>query len=204
MEFSDFSYPVVLTQFGLRYAPPDDLFAGVPPVPPSEGLALSFPTALRLAEFVSTEKARSEWMIAPLLADFWGRYGGRVGVYSGVTFAADPANSLVGYCDFLVSRGPQQTEITPPVVVIFEAKNENIAGGLGQCVAAMVGAERYNRAAGQPTDTVYGCVTTGTAWRFVRLHADTVTLDDRLRTIEHADHLLGILVYIVGPVPPAA
>lgn len=201
MAFSDFSYPAVLAQFNLRYAPPDDLFAGVPPLPPSQGLSLTFPATLQLASFVSTEKARSEWMIAPLLADFWARYGGRVGVYSGVTFAADPANSLVGVCDFLVSRGPQQTELTPPAVIIFEAKNENIAGGLGQCVAAMVGAERYNRAAGQPTDTVYGCVTTGSAWRFVRLHADTVTLDRHERTIEHADQLLGILVHIVGPIP---
>jgi hypothetical protein len=203
MAFSDFSYPAVLTELGLTYAPPEDLFAGVPPLAPTQGLALSLPVALQLASLVSTEKARSEWMIAPILADFWGRYGGRVGVYSGGTFSADPANGLVGVCDFLVSRGPQQTVVTPPVVVIFEAKNENITGGLGQCIAAMVGAERANRSAGQPVDTVYGCVTSGTSWRFLRLHNGAVTLDRPERTIEHADQLLGILVHIVGPIPAA-
>ncbi len=202
MAFSDFAYPDVLTQLSLQYAPPEDLFAGVPPLAPTQGLALSFPAALQLAEFVSTEKARSEWMIAPLLADFWGRYGGRIGVYSGMTFAADPPNGLVGVCDFLVSRGPQQTAVTPPVVVIFEAKNESIAGGLGQCVAAMVGADRANRSVGQPADAIFGCVTTGTAWRFLRLRNNTVTLDSHVRTIDHADQLLGILVHIVGPIPP--
>lgn len=201
MAFSDFAYPQVLTDLGLTYAPPDDLFVGVPPLAPTQGLALSLPITLQLASLVSTEKARSEWMIAPILADFWGRYDGRVGVYSGLTFTADPTNGLTGVCDFLISRGPQQTTVTPPVVVIFEAKNESITGGLGQCVAAMVGAERANRTAGQPADAIYGCVTTGTAWRFLRLRNDTITLDRHERTIDHADQLLGILVHIVGPIP---
>ncbi|MCU0704884.1 MAG: hypothetical protein MUF18_12975 [Fimbriiglobus sp.] len=203
MAFSDFQYPDVLTQLGLIYTPPDDLFAGVSPLAPTQGLALQLPAALQLAEFVSTEKARSEWMIAPLLVDFWSRYHGRVGVYSGLPFVADPANGLVGVCDFLISRGPQQTAVTPPVVVIFEAKNESITGGLGQCVAAMVGAERANRAAGQPVEVIYGCVTTGTAWRFLRLRDGSVTLDNRVRSIEHVDQLLGILAHIVGPIPAA-
>ena len=93
--------------------------------------------------------------------------------------------------------------VAPPVLVAFEAKNESIVGGLGQCVVAMVGTQRFNTRLGAPADPIYGCVTTGTAWRFLRLSATTVTLGLREYTIAEVDTLLGILVYMVGP-PPAA
>ena len=53
------------------------------------------------------------------LADFWSRYHGRVGLYSGVTFNADPAAGLNGWCDYLISQSPQQFVITPPILVAF-------------------------------------------------------------------------------------
>lgn len=201
MAFSDFQYPDVLRQFGLTHATASDLFAEVPAVPLSQGLAMSLPAAVRLASVVSTEKARSEWMIAPLLADFWARYRGQIGVYSGVNFVADVEARLTGFVDFLISRGPQQVQVTPPVIVIVEAKNENISGGLGQCVAGMVGAQRMNQREGQPVDPIYGCSTTGSAWKFLRLSGSTVTLDLTEYAISQADKLLGILIHMAGPVP---
>lgn len=201
MAFSDFAYPDVLRQFGLTFANADDLFAGVTPVPPSQGLALVLPTAVRLASAVSTEKARSEWMIAPVLVDLWARYHGRIGVYSGAELRADPDAGLTGVLDFVICRSPQQMLVTPPAVVVVEAKRENIADGLGQCIAGMVGARRLNAREGLPADPLYGCVTTGSVWRFLRLSCGTVTLDLTEYTITQADRLLGILTYIVGPDP---
>ena len=201
MAFSDFKYPAVLGELGLTYASAPDLFGRVPPVPPSRGLELTLPTMIRLGTMNSTEKARSEWLIAPLLADFWERYRGQIGVYSGVAFSADPDADLNGLCDFLISRAPQQTSVTPPAVVIVEAKNENIAGGLGQCVSAMVGAQRWNRRAGTPVEVVYGCSTTGTAWRFLQLAGTTLTADLTEYTSRDVDRILGILVHMIGPIP---
>ncbi len=205
MAFSDFKYPDVIAQFGLTFDNTDDLFATVAPVPPTPTLRDSLPMTSRLATTLGTEKARSEWMVAPVLADFWGRYHGRVSLYSGATFNADPAAGLNGVCDYLICLGPQQfVVVAPPVLVAFEAKNEDMMGGLGQCVAAMIGAQRFNARLGTPADPVYGCVTTGSVWRFVRLSGSTITLGLREYGIGEVDRLLGILVHLVGPPPAAA
>lgn len=86
-------------------------------------------------------------------------------------------------------------------MVIFEAKRENINEGLGQCIAGMVGAQRFNRRNNAPIDPIYGCVTTGTSWRFLRLSGTTVTLDLVEYGLNQVDRLLGILVHMLGPIP---
>jgi hypothetical protein len=204
MAFGDFTYPEVFARLGLTFDNVENMFAGVPPVAASAALVQQLAISTPLATTLNTEKARSEWMIAPILADFWGRYRGRIGLYSGVTFNADPEAGLTGFCDYLVSRSPQQFVVMPPVLVAVEAKNESIPGGLGQCVAEMVGAQRYNRRHDAPSDPIYGCVTTGTAWRFLRLSGTTLTLDLREYGIAEVDQLLGILAHVVGVPPPAA
>jgi hypothetical protein len=204
MAFSDFKYPDVLQQFGLTFDNAEDLFPAVVPVPPNPPLRQWLPITVPLASTLSSEKARSEFMIAPVLADFWSRYHGRIGLYSGMNFPADPDAGLTGYCDFVISRSPQQIFVTPPVLVAFEAKNEDIGGGMGQCVAAMVGAQRFNRRHNAPADPIYGCVTSGSVWRFLRLSGAALTLGLREYTIAEVDRLLGILVQIVGPPPAVA
>ncbi len=205
MAFRDFQYPDLLATFGLTSEPTADLFGQVPPVQPSPGFQASLAVSARLAALLNTEKARSEGMIAPVLFEFWARYRARIGLYSGNEFNADPAAGLSGYCDFLISPVPQQPYVTPPVLVIFEAKKENINDGLGQCIAGMVGAQRFNRRQNAPADPLYGCVTTGTAWKFLQLRGAAVTLGLTEYTLSEVDRILGILTHIVGPVPqPAA
>ncbi len=202
MAFGDFKYPDVLQQFGLKFDNADDLFPDAQPVAPSPLLLEQLRLTAGLASTINTEKARSEWMVAPVLADFWSRYHGQIGLYSGVSFNADPDAGLNGFCDYLICRSPQQMVITPPAMVAFEAKNESIVGGLGHCIAAMIGAQRFNRRNNAPSDPIYGCITTGTAWRFLKLSNNTLTLGMNEYTISQADRLLGIFTHMVGP-PPA-
>ena len=202
MAFSDFQYPAVVQQFGLTWQTTDDLFAGVPSVPPTAAFRETIAVTSRLAAIVNTEKARSEGMIAPLLSDFWSRYRSQISLFSGVDFQADPAAKLNGFCDFLIARAPQQPQIVAPVMVIFEAKKENINDGLGQCIAGMVGAQRFNQRTNAPVDSVFGCVTTGTAWRFLQLTSATLTFDSVEYELHQTDRILGILTHVVGP-PPA-
>ncbi len=70
MVFSDFTYPEVFQELGLTLENIDDLFAGVAKVAPGESLRQFLPQTVQLASVISTEKARSEWMVAPVLADF--------------------------------------------------------------------------------------------------------------------------------------
>ena len=198
MAFSEFQYPDVLTQFALTYHAVDDLFAGVPSVTPLASTREALATSTRLASILNNEKARSEWMIAPILGDFWGRYHGQIGLYSGVDFQADPAAGLSGYLDYAFCRGPQNVSISPPTLLVFEAKRENINEGLGQCVAGVVGAQRFNRRHGIDEPNLYGCVTTGTAWRFLRLNGTTLTVGLNEYTIDQIDRLLGIFASIMG------
>lgn len=204
MAFSDFSYADVFPEFGLTETPPADLFAAVPPLAAGPLARHAATDGARLALAIDSEKARSEWIVAPLLFDVWRRYGGRISLYSGLEFAADPPAKLTGFCDFLLGRAPQSLRVRSPLTVIFEAKKDSISGGLGQCVAAMVGIQRFNRREGHPADTAYGCVTTGSLWRFVRLVGADVTLDQVEYTLADADKLVGILCHLSGPIPPAA
>jgi hypothetical protein len=58
----------------------------------------------------------------------------------------------------------------------LEAKRGDIELGLGQCVAQMVGARLFNEHAAVPAEPVFGIVTTGEVWQFLRLAGATVTL----------------------------
>jgi hypothetical protein len=205
MAYSDFRYPAVIADLGLTPGPSEDMFAGTPPRPAGAAVRHLLATTGRLAATINTEKARSEWMVAPVLGEFWSAYHARIGLYSGVEFPADPDAGLTGVVDFLITRAPQLPHIVAPVAVLFEAKRDNLNDGLGQAIAGMVGAQRFNRRERNGIEIVYGGVTTGSLWKFLRLDGTAVTLDLREYNLSEVDHLLGILTHIVGPVPePAA
>src|SRR4051812_42214667 len=114
MAFSDFEYPDVIAQLGLTETSAPNLFEAVAPIPVGPVVRSTITAGTQLALTINTEKARSEWLIAPVLGEFWTRHGGRVSLFSGVEFAADPANNLSGYCDFLIGRGPQLPHLKAP------------------------------------------------------------------------------------------
>jgi hypothetical protein len=201
MAFSNFRYPDVLATFGLEETAAD-LFGGVPPVPLASAGPL-YRVGSGLAQRVHTEKARSEWIIGLLLLDLWERYQGRVSMYSGVELDADAEAGLNGFCDFLISLSPQLPRPRAPVVTVVEAKNDSVPNGYGQCIAGLVGLQRFNRKEGREVPTVYGCVTTGGTWQFLTLTGSLVTFDIAQYDYTQPDRILGILVHIVGPIPTA-
>jgi hypothetical protein len=203
--FRDFTYPAVVGQLGLTERTEPDLFAGVPGLAPGETLRAALPAGIQLGTGAHTEVARMIWMVGPVLSDLWVRYRGRVCLNAGAEFDADPAARLTGYCDFVIGRGPQRPQVTAPVLVIFEAERDSIPDGLGQCVAGMVGAQRFNARNNAPIDPIFGCVTTGSLWKFLRLDGSDLTIDLTEYQLAQVDRLLGILVHMIGPVPqPAA
>lgn len=110
----------------------------------------------------------------------------------------DREQSLSGYCDFLISLSPEQLFLRAPVIALVEAKNENLIGGLGQCVAEMLAARLFNEREGHPLASVYGAVATGTAWKFVKLAERTVYLDLKDYSLEdQPDKVVGILSAMV-------
>ena len=179
MAYGDFSLKDVLTKFGLTTVEGIDLFTDVSEVQPGERLVSLLRDYLPIARAIHTEKARSEYLTAPVLGEVRLALHQRVSLFSGNEFSVDPARGLTGFCDFILSRGHEQMFITVPVMVVVEAKNDNLKNGLGQCAAGMVAARTFNEREGKPQPVLHGAITTGTNWWFLKLHGDTLYLDAR-------------------------
>lgn len=197
MTYNNFTLDMLIQQFGLRILAETDTFAQAAPIAPSALLQETLTKFLPLALKVSTEKARSEFIIAPVLAEAWLQFAGRVSLFSGVDFTVDVEMGLAGVCDYLFSLSPLQFAVQAPVLAVVEAKNESIKIGLAQCMAEMLAAQRFNARRGTETPTLYGVVTTGSAWKFLRLSGADVIVDEAEYHIEQLETILGILVFMV-------
>ena len=81
--------------------------------------------------------------------------------------------------------------------MLVEAKNENIIAGIPQCLAEMIAAQRFNSMNGiRPVDAVYGIVTTGSIWRFLRLEETAATVDSTEYAIQSPGKIFAILQQI--------
>ena len=191
MAYSDFTLSKVRAAFDLTIDEVDDLFALISTFEPSDFLARSIRENLPLATASNTEKARSELLIAPILLEIRRQY--ELGFFSGVEFTVDVTRGLNGFCDYLLTASREFYEIRQPVVTLVEAKNENIKAGLGQCIAEMVAAQILNERTGVTATPIYGCVTTGTEWKFLRLTGSRCEIDLRIYFIVEISKVLGIL-----------
>ena len=194
MAYSDFSLVRARNNFGLTLDESRNLFANTEPVSPSETLRTLFSDYVPLATSISTEKARSEFIIAPLLAEVRRLLNNQVSLFSGNEFNVDSKRGLQGFCDYIICGSQEQLFITVPVIIVFDAKKEDIIGGLGQCVAAMVAAQYFNQNQGNEVKYIYGSVTTGTNWKFLILEETTVYIDKIEYYIKEVDKILGILI----------
>jgi len=198
MAYSNFSLSAVTKQFSLTLNDKHDLFADIPEIPISDYLGVTLNYNLPLASEINTEKSRSEMLISPILLEVRRLVHDQISLFSGREFNVESEQGLNGVCDFLISISDSQLVITAPVVVIVEAKKEDIIGGLGQCIAAMVGAQRFNQQEQSPIATIYGVVTSGTAWRFLKLEQTTAFVDRVEYYINQVGKILGILASTVS------
>ncbi len=194
MVYSDFTtLSKVRTAFDLTFDESSYLFTDIAAIEPSDYLKTTLNEYLPLANAINTEKARSELIIAPVLLEVRRHLKFQIGFFSGADFNVDPAVGLSGYCDYILTASKEIYEIYAPVVTLVEAKNENIKAGLGQCIAEMVAAQRFNQKQENQIDTIYGAVTTGTIWKFLKLVGQMVFIDLSEYYIKEINKILGIL-----------
>ena len=197
MAYSDFTIDRVRNELAITLDFSASLFDEVSPVAASDWLvdtlALMAPMAM-----ANTEKARSEFMVAPILGELVKRLDYGIFVFSGKDFNVDSDRGLSGYCDFLVSRSPESISIQAPVCTIVEAKKEDINGGIAQCIAEMVAAQIFNERKGAAIDRIYGVVTSGMAWRFLVLERTIARIDRLEYYVSQVDKILGILLSTVA------
>jgi len=202
VSYGEFSIGDVKAQFKLQLNEGQDFFAAAALAVVSPLLRETLAENVALALAISTEKARSELIIAPVLVEIRRQAGRKISLFSGVEFTVDPAQGLNGVCDYLLSLSPEQLTVEAPVVTVVEAKNDNLKAGLGQCIAEMVAARLFNQRCGRDIAQVFGAVTTGSLWKFMALAGDIVSLDLREYHISEVERIVGILVHMVQKNPP--
>ncbi len=195
MAFTDFTLETVEAELGVTPRP-GVVFPTLPqaftPAWLSEGLARGMELAL------VSEKARSEFIVAPVLLGVRALSGGRISILSGQRLDVDPGRRLLGECDFILALSEPLPRLRAPLVTIVAAKKNDIEAGLGQCIAQMVAAQLFNDRAGR-VGVVYGCVTTGEDWQFLRLDGQAVIIDTTRRYINDVGSILAAFLAITGP-----
>jgi hypothetical protein len=173
-------------------------FPEIAPIQPSNTLSATLEETLPLAVATGSEKARSELIISPVLVEVRRILNRQISLFSGEDFNVDESLALNGRCDFLISRSTEQLAIEAPAIIIIEAKQADLKTGIGQCVAEMVAAQKFNESKQKPLPTLYGSVSNGLQWQFLKLSGTEVTIDLKIYSLPPVEHILGFLVWMVG------
>jgi hypothetical protein len=196
MAYNNFTLETVKHQFGLNLI--DSSFCELlPHVNPQPEFLTIFRQWLPLAQRAKSEKAKSELLVSPILTEVKRLTGEQIQLFSGEEFNVDRERGLNGFCDFLLSRSMAPYVIEAPIVMLVEAKKGELDVGLGQCVAEMFAAQLFNENAGKVTMTMYGCVTSGKLWQFLKLEGKDVTIDTNEYSVTPVERILGIFKWMV-------
>ncbi|MEG4323417.1 MULTISPECIES: hypothetical protein [unclassified Microcoleus] len=187
----------VKAAFGLTTIEGPRFLPQITPIAPSATLTDFLANSLPVAVATGSQKARSEMIITPVLLEVRKILQDKISLFSGEDFTVDFKQGLNGICDFLISRSSEMLEIEPPAVAVVEAKKADLKTGIGQCIAEMVAMQKFNEANGKPISVVYGSVSNGTQWRFLKLEDKTVSLDLNDYALVPLEQILGMLVWMV-------
>lgn len=194
MSYRDFDLKKVKNDLGVKLVEKAALFSEIKNVEISSFLLELLEENVPLARAINTEKARSELIIANILVEIRKILKHQISLFSGIEFNVDKEKGLNGFCDFIISLSQQQLILNQPIITIVESKNDNIINGLGQCIAEMVAADIFNQTENNPLETIYGVVTTGTVWKFLKMEQRNVFIDLDEYSIEHPEKIIGILL----------
>ncbi len=198
MAYSKFTLPEIVEAFDLKIKQ-ETIFDAVKPIKISGFLEESLERGCAIALPNGSEKARSELIVAPFLVELKQINKHTISVFSGEILDVDKKRGLNGECDFILSLNDNQLFIDAPIFTIVEAKKNDIGEAFGQCVAQMMGAKLFNEKHEKNIDTIFGCVTTGDRWHFLRLKDSLVSITPKDITLEGNEALiLGTLQQIIG------
>ncbi|NJM10765.1 MAG: hypothetical protein HC889_01555 [Synechococcaceae cyanobacterium SM1_2_3] len=197
MSYSNFTLKRVKEEFSLSIIENEDLFSMVEEIKISEYLDKTLNYNVPLALAISTEKARSELIIANILLELKRILKDQIGLFSGINLDVDKDRDLNGFCDYILSRSSEQFYLSAPIIAIVEAKNEQMTSGFGQCIAEMIAAKIFNEREGNPVQKIYGAVTTGNAWKFLKYQDDSAYIDKLEYYISNVGKIMAILVKMV-------
>ena len=194
MAYSDFTLKKVKTDFDIKTVENLSIFSAIEEVAISENLIKTLQKNVPLALAINTEKARSELIIINILLELKEKLSEQMSLFSGIDFTVDTDKGLNGFCDYIISNSCEQLYLEVPVITIIEAKNENINSGMGQCIAEMYAAQLFNERENHRLACIYGAITTGDEWKFLKLKDDIAYIDLQSYYINDIKKVVGILI----------
>ncbi len=197
MPFSDFDMATVESDLALTIAPRVSLFSHVPVMATPPEILRALAPGFKLAKDSDNEKAKSEFIIAPMLIQLWQAMGESFGLFTGVELNADSSRGLNGVCDYLLTKSPFQLRPRLPILVIIEAKKDSVHNGLWQAAAAAYAAGLVNSTGGHPMIATYAAASTGIQWLFLKVEGSVVTIDTDQYFITDLGKIFGILKHII-------
>jgi len=198
MSYKDFTIKKTQDVFQIGIVEMPGIFAGIDEKAISRHLADILEENIPLATSINTEKARSELIISPILVELRKIFNRKISLFSGIELTIDKEKELNGFCDFIISLSPEQLFLKAPILTIVEAKNENIMGGLGQCIAEMIASKIFNENEGNAGNNIYGVITSGSIWKFLKLVNNEVHVDLDDYGIKEIGKIMGILSAMVN------
>lgn len=193
--FTDFTLQDVKEVFKLK-SKRDSIFENINEVKPSDWLQ----KCLRIAEHKSlrNEKERSEILVSPIISEIQQQNNFDFKVFSGEYIDVDAERGLKGEFDFAFVNDKDTEELTTPIFTLVEAKNGDINKHWGQIAAQMVGAREENLKEEKKLKAIFGCISTGEYWHFLKLENDYIYIEKRALSIYlELEIILGIFQYIV-------
>lgn len=194
MAYNKFTMAQLRKEYFLEISDQAALFSDVTPALLSDWLRLTLSKQTDVALRSGSEKARSELLITPILMEVFEQSRERANLFSGVEFDVDKKRGLTGFCDFLFTLAPRTIELLAPIVTVVEAKKEDIPKGIPQCLAELVAAQIFNQAEELQIETLYGIVTSGTEWKFLRLQGTKAMIDSDLYYLDNVEKIVAIIL----------
>ncbi len=200
MSYSQFTIEKIQSEFGILLSEQIGIFAKIPESKYSQFLSDTLDYNIPLALAINSEKSRSELIVMPILIELRKQLSNQIALFSGKEFTVDGQRGLNGFCDFMISKSPQQLIIEAPIMTLVEAKNDNIETGFGQCMAEMIAAQLFNQQKGNEIPKIYGVITTGSLWKFMELEGQTIAIDLNEYFLGNLGKIIGILrSFIISP-----
>ena len=168
------------------------LFDKITPVEPSAFLIQTLKSNQEIP--MESEKAKSELLITPILSEIRIQASRRFTFFSGYQFNVDNSRGLKGFCDYIISAKEDAIFIESPLIAVVEAKhNQDLPDAAPQCIAEMYAAQIFNEKNNEPQKYIYGVITTGYNWLFLRLENTSVCFDTAERYyLNNLAELLGV------------
>lgn len=172
------------------------LFSNVHPISPSDFLIQHLKNYQGLP--LESEKAKSEALIIPVINEIRLRNLKKMTFFSGYQFNVDEKRGLKGFCDFLISAKYNAVFVESPLIAVVEAKhNQDLIDAAPQCIAEMYAAQIFNEQDNNPTPVIFGVLTNGHEWLFLKLEENQVGIDTKRYVLENLPNLLGVWQTIV-------